>query len=341
MQTASKRKLCIAAIVAVAALAFIYAISFTSASKSGQATYVRIDHDDTEDSVYTKLSSVCTGTAMWGIRLTGALTAYSSHVHTGFYIIDKSTGALKLMRKLRGGHQDAMSLTIPVVHTTDDLAGKLAAYIESDSTGIARTMHDEKFLHSLGVDSTTLPCLFIPNTYKVYWDTTPQELLQRMKKEHDSYWNAERTTLARKAGLTPDEAYTLASIVEQETANDAERPMIAGMYLNRLHSGMKLQADPTVKFALKNFALRRILHEHLTTDSPYNTYQHEGLPVGPICIPSLASIEAVLHYAHHDYMYMCAKEDFSGTHNFAVTYDEHLKNAKRYADALNARGIGL
>ena len=144
---------------------------------------------------------------------------------------------------------------------------------------------------------------------------------------------------AKAAGLTPNEVIIMASIVDQETANSEEKPMVAGMYLNRLHQGMKLQADPTVKFALKQFALKRILHEHLSVDSPYNTYRHEGLPPGPIAIPALSSIEAVLHFAHHDYIYMCAKEDFSGTHNFAKTYEEHLANARKYAEALNERGI--
>lgn len=152
-------------------------------------------------------------------------------------------------------------------------------------------------------------------------------------------WTSERKALADKVGLTTNEVYALASIVEQESANEQERPMIAGMYLNRLRQGMKLQADPTVKFALGNFSLRRILHEHLIVDSPYNTYQHEGLPIGPICIPSLNAIESVLHYQPHDYLYMCAKEDFSGTHNFAKTYAEHLINAQKYTDALNKRGI--
>lgn len=339
MQSALKRKLAITATVVVVALGFIYALFFSAVNTTGKDTYIYIDHDDTADSVYAKISHICQPSALNGIRLCGALMGYGSRVHAGRYLASTSTGAFKLMRDLRGGRQAAVDLVIPVVHTTNDLAGRLSKMLEADSLSIAQAMNDSRNLQKLGVDTATLACLFIPNTYEVYWDISPIALLRRMKKEHDSFWTAERKAKAKAAGLTPDEAYTMASIVEQESANDGERPMIAGMYLNRLHSGMKLQADPTVKFALKNFALRRIMHKHLAVNSPYNTYMYEGLPIGPICIPSIASINAVLNYAHHDYLYMCAKEDFSGTHNFATTYEEHLQNAKRYAEALNKRGI--
>ena len=198
---------------------------------------------------------------------------------------------------------------------------------------------DKALLGELGADTATAAALFVPNTYEVYWNIAPADLLRRMKKEFDAFWTADRRALAAQMELSPFEVATLASIVEKESANAAERPAIAGMYLNRLRQGMKLQADPTVKFALGNFGLRRILHEHLTVDNPYNTYRYEGLPPGPICIPSPGAIDAVLHYARHSYLYMCAKEDFSGTHNFAVTYEEHLANARRYAEALDRRGI--
>ena len=160
-----------------------------------------------------------------------------------------------------------------------------------------------------------------------------------MTFEHDAFWSEERLGKAQAAGLTPDEVATLASIVDEETANDAEKPMVAGMYINRLRTGMPLQADPTIKFALHDFSLRRIYHGHLETDSPYNTYRNTGLPPGPIRIPSISGIDAVLDYVRHDYLYMCAKEDFSGTHNFARTYREHLANAAKYTKALNQRGI--
>lgn len=159
-----------------------------------------------------------------------------------------------------------------------------------------------------------------------------------MKKESDRFWASRESKLAR-CGLSREEIYTLASIVYEETKRVAEMPRVAGVYLNRLRIGMALQADPTVKYAVKDFTLRRILHSHLEVDSPYNTYKYPGLPPGPICMPSIDAIDAVLDYEDHDYLYFCAKDDLSGAHVFARTLDEHNRNARAYARALNRRGI--
>lgn len=334
-----KKTYCGVALGAVVLLSLCYWLFFASFSTNKAASYVYVDKDDTSDSVYVKLEKSANPRQMVGLKIGATLMGYGSHVHVGRYATGNGVSTFKLLRNLRGGRQSAVELVIPVVHTINDLAGRLAQQLEVDSTTLVKTLSDSTILASLGADSTNVACLFIPNTYEVYWDIAPSKLLKRMKKEHDSFWTSSRKAQAQAAGLTTNEAYTLASIVEQESTNEKERPMIAGMYLNRLHQGMKLQADPTVKFALHDFALRRIMHNHLTVDSPYNTYKYEGLPIGPICIPSLNAIESVLNYAHHNYIYMCAKEDFSGTHNFASTYEEHMINAKRYADALNQRGV--
>lgn len=232
-----------------------------------------------------------------------------------------------------------VQLTIPTVRTIEDMAGRISHVIDADSASLMAVFTDEALIDSLGYNEETLPGLFLPNTYEVYQWVSPKQLLLRLKQESDAFWTPARIRQAEDQGLTINEVMTLASIVEQETANDAERPMISGMYLNRLRKDMLLQADPTVKFALHDFALRRILHEHLECDSPYNTYKYKGLPPGPICIPSLASIRSVLQPAEHSYIYMCAKEDFSGTHRFAETYNEHLRNTHRYAAALDSAGI--
>ena len=175
--------------------------------------------------------------------------------------------------------------------------------------------------------------------YNVYWDVSAEKFLNRMQREHDAFWNFGRKTKAEKLNMTPVQVMTLASIVDEETANNGEKPMIAGMYYNRLAKDMPLQADPTIKFAIRDFSIKRIYHKMLMTDSPYNTYKNTGLPPGPIRIPTIAGIDAVLNMDDHDYIYMCAKEDFSGTHNFAATYEEHKKNARKYSEALNKRGI--
>jgi UPF0755 protein len=188
--------------------------------------------------------------------------------------------------------------------------------------------------------------MFIPNTYDIYWNIPLDKFLARMKKESDKFWNFERKEKAKAMNLSENQVITLASIVDEETANNAEKPMIAGMYYNRYKyrdakypNGMPLQADPTIKYAWKRFDLKRIYNNLLFIKSPFNTYKYAGLPPGPIRIPTVAGIDAVLNHVHHDYLYMCAKEDFSGTHNFARTYEDHLRNAKKYSQALNERGI--
>ena len=209
----------------------------------------------------------------------------------------------------------------------------------ADSASLASLFNDPEALKAYETRPEMLVSLFVPDTYEVYWTITPEALLKRMAKEYKAYWTAERKALAEQQGLTPDEVAVLASIVDKETTNVDEMPMVAGMYLNRLRTNMPLQADPTVKFALGNFALRRLYNSHLACDNPYNTYKYTGLPPGPICVPSPQAINAVLHPAQHNYLYMCAKEDFSSAHNFAATYAEHLANARRYQQALNQRNI--
>ena len=262
-----------------------------------------------------------------------------SQPRTGRYVFSASTSWLECVHMLRGHAQTPVRLVLPSVRTMADLSGFLSRHLMMDSTAVFSALSRPSLLDSLGFTAETVPALFIPNTYELWWDTTPESFLMRMRREHDAFWTEERRRLAERQGLTPVEVATLASILDEETANNAEKPAVAGMYLNRLRRDMLLQADPTVKFALGDFSLRRIRHGHLEVESPYNTYRVKGLPPGPIRIASTSSIDAVLHAAEHPYLYMCANADFSGTHVFAATYAEHLANARRYQQALNARGV--
>lgn len=301
-------------------------------------TYLYIDADDNTDSICHKLTTQLQASSLKGFKLLTTVGGLDP-IHPGAYRFSQSDNCLTVYRRLKSGAQTPVNLTLPSVRTVGKLLKTVSHQLMTDSSNLARLLMDSTYCAQIGYSTETLPCLFIPNTYEVYWTMTPEAFVKRMQKEHDRFWNKERIAKAQSIGLTPEEVVTLASIVEEETANNAEKPMVAGLYMNRLHADMPLQADPTVKFALQDFGLRRILHTHLETDSPYNTYKHTGLPPGPIRIPSIQGIESVLNYTRHNYLYMCAKEDFSGTHNFAATFSQHLANARKYQQELNRRKI--
>ena len=324
-------------VLALAGLMFFYLTG--SLSKSDKCEYVYIDDNDNLDSVAAKLKPIAKEQALLSFKLLSRHSGYCKNIRTGKYAILPEEGIIAVLRKLKNGHQEPVRLTIPESRTTDKLAGALSRKLMMDSLALSILFKDPTLCAKMGYDTTTIVCLFVPNTYEVYWNTSIENLLNRMKKEHDKFWDKSRLAKATALGLNPNEVCTLASIIDEETSNNPEKPMIARMYLNRLKKGMPLQADPTVKFALKDFALKRIYHNMLNTDSPYNTYKNTGLPPGPIKVASVAGIDAVLNAPSHNYLYMCAKEDFSGTHNFASSYSEHLRNAAKYSKALNERGI--
>lgn len=329
--------LAVSCLLVMAGLVFYYFFSGFSQHKDTQ--YLYIDTDDTTDSICTKLDAIGNRHSMTALRTLMRHSGYGENIHTGRYAIEPGASSFSVFRQLRSGRQQPLRLTIPESRTMTRLAAQLSQRLMLDSATIAQALVDSIFTTTHGYDTATIACLFVPNTYEVYWDISLEQLMNRMQKEHDAFWQGERTTKAQALNLTPNEVCTLASIVDEETANAAEKPMVAGMYLNRLKAGMPLQADPTVKFALKQFELRRIYHGMLSYDSPWNTYRYAGLPPGPIKIASVRGIDAVLNRVAHNYLYMCAKEDFSGTHNFASNYKEHLLNAAKYTKALNERGI--
>jgi len=312
---------------------------FTPVSKADQVQYIYIDTDDTQDSVLAKIRPFGHTAGMTGLNMLIRHGGDNKHIRTGRYAIMPDEGAFTVFRHLRNGQQTSMRLTIPEARTMDRLAALLSHKLMLDSATIADALYSQERCQQLGYDTCTIAAMFVPNTYDVYWDMSVNTLLERMRREHDRFWQGDREQKAAQMQLTPNEICTLASIIDEETANTAEKPMIAGMYLNRLKQSMPLQSDPTIKFALKQFELKRIYNKLLNSDSPYNTYRNEGLPPGPIKIASIKGIDAVLNFVRHDYLYMCAKEDFSGTHNFARTYQEHQKNAARYSKALNERNI--
>ena len=328
------QKITIASVGALLTILIVAAIAwhhiFMHKTELPEATEVIfIDQDDTQDSLRSKSG------LEWRFDIFRRLM--DSKVRTGRYEVHQGMRALELYRKLRNGAQDPMQLTLPSVRTLDRLAGYLGHQLMEDSAAFAKAFSETA--SDYGYTAETLPALFIPETYEIYWTVSPEGFMKRMERENKAFWNSSRDAKAKATGLTHNEVCTLASIIDEETANNPEKPMVAGMYLNRIRKGMLLQADPTVKFAMQAFGLRRIYFDHLKYDSPYNTYLYPGLPPGPIRIASVVAIDAVLNAAHHDYLYMCAKEDFSGTHNFARTYAEHLSNARRYSKALNERGI--
>jgi len=261
------------------------------------------------------------------------------NLKTGHYVISPATSAIEAVRMFRNGQQTPVGITFNNIRLKRDFAEKIAAQLMFSKDELLEKLNNPEVCKSFGLDTSTIITLFIPNTYEMYWNISTDKFMERMKREHDRFWTDERKAKAAAIPLSEAEVATLASIVEEETVLVSDYPVIAGLYINRLRKGMLLQACPTVKFALGDFSLRRVLYSHLAIDSPYNTYKYKGLPPGPIRIPSVTTLDAVLNYTRHNYLYMTAKEDFSGATNFAATLAEHGRNAKKYQDALNRRGI--
>lgn len=272
-------------------------------------------------------------------RLLASRMKLENGLKNGRYTIPSGANMVQVIRILREGKTRTTNLVIRPLGGLEQLAGRLGARLEPDSADFYKAMKDSLMLDSLGFSKQTAYALFIPDTYNVLWHTAPDELMLYMYKAYQKFWNAERKAALQRCGLSAIDVAILASIVAKETNKTDEMPMVAGMYINRLRKDMPLQADPTVKFALNQPGLKRIYSGHLQFDSPYNTYLYKGLPPGPICIPPVQAIDAVLRYSEHNYLFMCAKEDFSGYHNFSADYSTHLKNAALYRKALDERGI--
>jgi len=264
---------------------------------------------------------------------------YPGLIKPGRYVIDKDFSYNSLINMLRSGHQTPVRITFQNIRTLNQLAGRIGKQIEDDSSQIMSFLSNESNYITDGFKKETVITLFIPNTYEIYRNTDARGLYNRMLKEYRIFWNEQRLARAKEKGLDPVEVSILASIIDDEVAKPEEKPRIAGVYLNRLKRGIPLQACPTIKFALNDFTITRVLYIHLQIDSPYNTYKHSGFPPGPIGCPSIEGIDAVLNAEDHDYLFFAAKADFSGYHNFSRTLAEHNHYAAIYQKELSKRKI--
>lgn len=261
---------------------------------------------------------------------------YPHHIRAGRFTIASGSSLWELVRTLYSGRQSEVRLTLNKLRTKEDLAGRIAAKLEPDSLTVIRFLLSNDSLAPYGYDTNTVMTAIIPNSYLFWWNGSIRQVFERLNHQHDLFWEGRRQRQADSLGLSPAEVYTLASIVEEETYRRSDKGKIASVYLNRLQKNMKLQADPTVKYALRQFGLKRVRHGHLTFASPYNTYHRAGLPPGPICTPSIETIDAVLQTPRTDFLYFVARSDFSGYSEFAATYGQHLTFARAYQRALDS-----
>ncbi|HPE39789.1 MAG TPA: endolytic transglycosylase MltG [Bacteroidales bacterium] len=270
-------------------------------------------------------------------KIAAQILDFKGNIKKGKYTFLDNDNNFQIIRKLRRGQHFPVRFTFNNIRTKEQLAKKLDGKFLFEREELENLLDNNTFLSTFGLTPETAISIFIPNTYELYYDINAVQFFNSMFKQYKRFWNKKREKQAQTIGLTKTEVIILASIVEEENFKEQEKGLIAGLYINRLQKGMRLQADPTVKFALQDFNIKRITHNDLAVNSPYNTYLYTGLPPGPIRIPETSTIDSVLNYRRHDYLYMCAKEDFSGFHYFSKTYNEHLKNAAKYHKALNGR----
>ena len=323
-------------VIGVAVIAWVLFGVGTGFSSKTETLYIRTNNA-TKEAVLDSLAKNNIVNRMEVFEWAADRMNYWNRIKPGKYEITKGSSIIEIIRKLRNGDQTPVKLVITKLRTKEDLAKLVNRKFESDSLEMATYFNNNDFLKKHNIDSNNILTLVLPDTYEYFWNSSPEKIIDKFIKSTDKFWTNERKQKASALSLTPAQAYTVASIVEEETNADKEKGEIASVYLNRVAKGMPLQADPTVKFALKDFGLRRIYYKHLATESPFNTYKNKGLPPGPICTPSRKTIDAVLNAPKTDYLYFVASPEFDGTHLFSTTYEEHQKKAKQYQDALNKR----
>ena len=333
----SKSVLITIGVVVVVLAAIVWTLFFHGMSKGGER-YIYISPKDNIDSVYSKLRPITNTASFQGFRILASVTGYADHIRSGRYSID-NTGALFTFRNFKNGPQASVHLTVPSMHLMSDLGDVFAKKMQFTKKEFMDAATDSLFLDSLGYKPSNIIAVFIPNTYDFYWDISPREFIRKMTKNYDKFWTPARQQKAKADSLKPMQVMIIASMISEETNNKQEKPIIAGIYINRLRINMPLQSCPTVKYALKRFDLERIYTWMTQIDNPYNTYNRYGLPPGPIRNPNPEDIDAVLNFVHHDYLYMCASAKFDGTHHFSKTYEEQKAYSKEYDAELNKRNI--
>lgn len=301
--------------------------------------YLFVYPEQTWSDVINTLTEMEVVNSTFSLKLAIALKYADMPPKTGKYDIEPNLSNRYLLNRIAHGLQSKIILRVVSTRNTQQVARNLSRQLMVDSTSLMKQFHNPTLLEKYELTPSNSLCLFLPFNAEITWDTPIEEIIQLIEKEYTTFWNDNRKQLAKKINLTPSEIHILASIVEEETNNFEDKKMVAGLYINRLRKDMLLQADPTVRYATGNFSLNRILKRHLAINSPFNTYIYKGLPPAPIRIPTQESIDAVLNYTKHPYVYMVAKSDFSGTHNFSRTFDEHLRKARAYQKQLNKRGI--
>jgi len=298
-----------------------------------------IDKNDNYDSVRNHLYDLDIIQDAVSFSFVAKILGYQKLVKPGVYQMEPEMTNLQTVRMLRAGAQMPVQITFNNVRLKEELAEKITSTIGLSADEVLGLLNNDAFLKEYGFNSENASSMFIPNTYEVYWTISAKALFQKMFEQHKNFWNESRRAKAAALDLSPIEVSVLASIVQAESIKADESPIIAGLYLNRLKRNIALQADPTLVFAVGDFTIQRVLNVHKKVDSPYNTYMYKGLPPGPINMPTIATLDAVLNHEDHNYIYMCAKEDFSGYHRFARTLSQHNKNARLFQNAMNQRKI--
>ena len=334
--------------IAIAALAIIAYFAVTIGYKYytvkiqkielNETAYIYITPQDSAASIVGKIKEIAPQACTDGFITLAEHNKFDSRKRSGKYAIKNGDTMAQIYNRIVSRQQTPVRVTVPATREVQKAIGIISNQLMVDSAELAAYTNPVA-MSCFGFERAATPAFFLPDTYEVYWDISAEDFFEKMASWNRKFWNDERKAKAKAAGLTPAEVSTLASIVDEETTNTGEMPTVAGLYINRLKRGMPLQADPTVKFALGDPTRKRILKKDLEVNSPYNTYKNTGLPPGPIRIPTKQAIESVLNYQKHNYLYMCAKEDFSGTHNFAKTLSEHNANARKYQQALNKLNI--